>query len=138
VIAVVLNWNNLPDTLECVDSTLCCARTLQILPFASWTMLAGRIQLPSFKRDIALSESFLTQEPWANGGGNNSGLSPAIDEGAAYILLLNNDGVVAPDCVRRLVPAAEPHGGYVATPKVFNHDRPTEMYRLDEVSRRLR
>jgi hypothetical protein len=40
--------------------------------------------------------------------------------------------------VRRLVPAAEPHGGYVATPKVFNHDRPTEMYRLDEVSRRLR
>jgi GT2 family glycosyltransferase len=63
------------------------------------------------------------------GGGNNPGLRCAIDAGAEYVLLLNNDAVVAPDCVRRLVTAAEADRRIgMATPRVFYYDRPTEIY----------
>ncbi len=63
------------------------------------------------------------------GGGNNVGLRRAIDAGAAYVLLLNNDAVVAPDCVRSLVAAVEADCRIgMATPRVFYYDRPTEIY----------
>ncbi len=52
-----------------------------------------------------------------------------MDSGAAYVLLLNNDAVVAPTCVRCLVAAAEanPRIG-MATPKVFHYHRRHEVY----------
>src|SRR5262249_36706412 len=53
----------------------------------------------------------------------------ALKDGAAFILLLNNDVVVAPDMVRRLVDALEanPDVG-MATPCVFFYDRRGEVY----------
>jgi len=57
------------------------------------------------------------------------GLRRAIDAGALYVLLLNNDAVVAPDCVRSLVAAVEADCRIgMATPRVFYYDRPTEIY----------
>jgi uncharacterized protein YbaR (Trm112 family) len=51
---------------------------------------ATRIQVPYSTRDIPMSES-CARRNFGYGGGNNSGLKCAIDEGAAYILLLNNE-----------------------------------------------
>jgi len=127
VIAVVLNWNNLPDTLECVDSVL----------RSDYSNLAVRVVDNGSREDptAVLHERYPDVGVFRNsrnlgyGGGNNSGLRRAIDEGAAYILLLNNDVVVAPDCVRLLVAVAEADRRIgMATPKVFYYDRPTEIY----------
>ena len=127
VIALVLNWNNLPDTLECVDS----------VRRSDYSNLALRVVDNGSREDpsAVLHESYPDVGVLRNprnlgyGGGNNSGMKRAIDEGAAYILLLNNDVVVAPDCVRQLVAAAEADSRIgMATPKVFYYDRPTEIY----------
>jgi len=127
VIAVVLNWNNLPDTLECVDS----------LQRSDYSNLAVRVVDNGSREDpsAVLHERYPNVGVLRNprnlgyGGGNNVGLKCAIDESAAYILLLNNDVVVAPDCVRRLVAAAEADSRIgMATPKVFYYDRPTDVY----------
>ena len=127
MIAVVLNWNNLPDTLECVDS----------VRRSDYSNLAVRVVDNGSREDpsVVLHERYPDVGVLRNsrnlgyGGGNNSGLKRAINEGAAYVLLLNNDVVVAPDCVRRLVAAAEADSRIgMATPKVFYYDRPSDVY----------
>jgi len=127
VIAVVLNWNNLPDTLECVDSV----RRSDYSNLAVLVVDNDSREDPSAVLHERYPDIGVLRNPrnLGYGGGNNSGLKCAIDEGAAYILLLNNDVVVAPDCVRRLVAAAEADGRIgMATPKVFRYDRPAEVY----------
>ncbi len=58
-------------------------------------------------------------------GNNNVGLTLALEHGAAWILLLNDDVVVAPDCVERLLEAAaaDERIGLLG-PTVFEHARP--------------
>jgi GT2 family glycosyltransferase len=127
VVSVVLNWNNLPDTLECVDSIW----RSDYSNLGVWVVDNASREDPS----PVLRERYPDVRVLRNatnlgyGGGNNSGLRPAMDEGAAYVLFLNNDAIVAPDCVRRLVAAAEADGRIgMATPRVFYYDRPTEIY----------
>ncbi len=127
MIAVVLNWNNLPDTLECVDSV----RRSDYSNLAVCVVDNGSREDPSAALHERHPDVGVLRNPrnLGYGGGNNSGLKRAIDEGAAYVLLLNNDVVVAPDCVRRLVAAAEADSRIgMATPKVFYYDRPAEVY----------
>jgi GT2 family glycosyltransferase len=127
VIAVVLNWNNLPDTLECVASL----RRSEYPKLDVWVVDNASMEDPT----QVLGEQYPGVRVVRNagnlgyGGGNNAGLRLAIQEGAAYILLMNNDAVVAPDMVRRLVAVMEddPRVGF-ATPRVFYYDRPTEVY----------
>lgn len=57
------------------------------------------------------------------GGGNNAGLHRAMDEGADYVLLLNNDTWSAPDALEELVRLAEanPNAGAIAPKMVLFH-----------------
>jgi GT2 family glycosyltransferase len=127
VVALVLNWNNLPDTLECVDSVRCSDYS----NLAVWVVDNDSQEDPTAVLHERYPDLRVLRNPrnLGYGGGNNTGLKWAIDEGAAYVLLLNNDVVVAPDCVRRLVTAAEADRRIgMATPKVFYYDRPAEVY----------
>jgi len=58
-------------------------------------------------------------------GGNNVGLARALEAGAEYVLLLNNDTATAPDALAKLVEAAErdPQIGALA-PKMLLYDNP--------------
>lgn len=127
VVAVILNWNNLPDTLECVDSVM-------------------RSDYPNL--DVLVVDNDSRDDPTANlttrfpsvrvlrtvknlgyGGGNNCGLRDAIEHGAAYVLLLNNDAIVAQDMISKLVSIMEGDGRIaLLTPRVFYYDRPAEVY----------
>lgn len=127
VVAMVLNWNNLPDTLECLDS----------LQRSDWTNLAVWVvdnhSLPDpttlLREKHPMVRVLRNPDNMGYGGGHNPALRQAIAEGATYALLLNNDVVVAPETVRRLVMAAEADARIaMATPRVFYYDRPTEVY----------
>lgn len=127
VVAVVLNWNNLSDTLECLESVL----------RSDYESLAVLVVDNNSREDptTVLEEKYpgvhVLRSPrnMGYGGGNNTGIRWAIAQNAAYVLLLNNDATIAPDMVQRLVLAAEadPRIG-MATPRVFYYDRPTEVY----------
>jgi GT2 family glycosyltransferase len=127
VVALVLNWNNLPDTLECVDSL----RGSDYPNLAVWVVDNGSREDPSAVLQERYPDLRVLRNPgnFGYGGGNNVGLRRAIDAGAVYVLLLNNDAIVAPDCVRGLVAAVEADCRIgMATPRVFYYDRPTEIY----------
>jgi len=111
---LVLNWNGALDTAQCLESL----RAVRVPEGVAWTR---------FVIDNGSADGSLTTLPprfpevrfhatganlrWA--GGNNAGLAFARQEGADGVLLLNNDTVLEPDCLARLLEAvdAHPEGG---------------------------
>lgn len=126
-VAVVLNWCGEEDTAACIrslqDSDY---RTLEILlvdngsPDGSGPRLRDRFpELPYLQ----------TGENLGYTGGNNRGIRWALDRGADYVLVLNNDTVVEPDAVTRLVEAAASREGVAAVnPKILYHGAPDRTW----------
>lgn len=127
VTVVVLNWNGLGDTLECLES-------LAGLDYPRYRVLVvdngstdgSPVAIRQRFPDVEVIE---TGENLGYAGGNNVGLRYALAQGADYVLLLNNDTVVAPDMLRWLVEAAEkdPRVG-VAGPMIYYHDQPEVVW----------
>jgi len=62
-------------------------------------------------------------------GGNNQGINIALERGADYILLLNNDTTVEPDFLKKLVAVAEANKDYGILGPVINfYDQPEEIW----------
>lgn len=127
VAVVVLNWNGRADTVECLESLA------RLEPPAHEVVVVDN---GSTDGSVAvIGERFPGVTVLENGenlgytGGNNAGLRYALGQGAEYVLVLNNDTVVAPDLLGRLVEAAEadPEVG-MAGPTIYYHDRPDVIW----------
>lgn len=58
------------------------------------------------------------------GPGADVGIRIALDDGAAWVFLLNNDATVAPDCVSKLLESASEHQAGLIGPKILYHKPP--------------
>jgi hypothetical protein len=64
-------------------------------------------------------------------GGNNAGIRRAIEQGADYVCILNNDVVTAPDFLEPLAAALEADpGAAIATPLVAEAANPEDVWGL--------
>jgi GT2 family glycosyltransferase len=62
-------------------------------------------------------------------GGNNVGIRYALDHGADYIMLLNNDTIVAPDFINVLVKVMEQNPSVGVTgPVIYYYDAPETIW----------
>ena len=127
VTIIVLNWNGLADTLECLES-------LSRLDYPNHNVVvidngstdrspvAVRERFP----DVTLIEN---EENLGFTGGNNVGLRRALEHGADYALMLNNDTEVAPNFLRLLVETADadPRVG-TAGPTIYYYDQPRTVW----------
>ncbi|HIJ65701.1 MAG TPA: glycosyltransferase family 2 protein, partial [Candidatus Hydrogenedentes bacterium] len=122
----VINWNGLEHLEACFEALL--AGTYENARFVlidnasedgSAEFVQGTYGYDP-RLDIVVNASNLG---WS--AGNNVGLEQALDGGADYVFLLNNDTVVAPDAIERLVEmaAARPEAGALA-PKMLLYDSP--------------
>jgi GT2 family glycosyltransferase len=109
VFIVVLNWNGLADTMQCLDSLgrLNYRGEVRIVVVDNGSTdgspTALRVRYPG----ITLIEN---SRNLGYTGGNNAGLRFAWAEGADYTWLLNNDTTVDADCLSRLIRAGEAMG----------------------------
>lgn len=111
---IVLNWNKEEDTAACVDSLLL-QRDIEIhvlivdnaSPDGSGARLHARYPALAFLQ---------SGENLGYAGGNNLGLEWARARNAEWVMVVNNDTVIDPECVRRLldVAIAEPSLAAVA------------------------
>ena len=70
-----------------------------------------------------------TGENLGYAGGNNVGIRRALELGADYVLLLNNDTVVDPGILGAFVAAAALHRGAGAFgTKIYFHSQPTRIW----------
>lgn len=127
VVTVVLNWNGRDDTLACLES-------LERLdwPRHDAIVVDNGSSDGSVEAIEAAHPEVTTIATGRNLGfaeGNNVGLRAALEAGADYVLLLNNDTVVAPDLLRQLVDEAEkrPDAGALC-PLIYYLDPPDRIW----------
>lgn len=126
VSVILLTWNHLHDTLECLDS------------LAQQTYAPLQVVLVdngSTDETVGVVHAQYPQvcviENGKNLGyaeGNNVGVRHALAQQADYILVLNNDTTLAPGCIARLVADLQMHPNAAATPKCFFADAPDTLY----------
>lgn len=104
---VIVNYNGGDDTLECL-------RSLENIDWGNYEIIAvdnasddASFVLNKIHSDFPRVKILALPRNRGFAGGNNVGINCALENGAEYVILLNNDTVVAPDFATRLVEAAE-------------------------------
>ncbi len=127
VAIVVVNWNGLADTRECLESvsriTYPDARVIVVDNGSREDEAhALRAEFPGVEVLEAGANLGFT-------GGNNLGIGRALAEGAEYVLCLNNDTVVDPGFLEPLVAALEEDAGAgAAVSKIYTFDTPEQVW----------
>lgn len=127
VTVIVLNWCGEKVTTDCLES-------LAHSDYPALDVLLVDNASPDGSGE-RLHESYpelpylQTGENLGYAGGNNRGIDWALAHGADLVLILNNDTVVHPRMISRLVAALESHpeAGAVA-PKILRHDAPDRIW----------
>lgn len=129
VAIIILNWNGKLDTLECLAS-------IENLDYSAYEVVVVDNGSTDDSVDQIKSEfpNITVLETGANlgyAGGNNFGIRFAVERSANYVLVLNNDVVVAPNLLTEFVEAAGmlPEGSVLGA-KVFSYDQPDRLCSL--------
>jgi GT2 family glycosyltransferase len=125
---VILNWNGLEDTRECLKS-------LQNVPYPNRRIIVvdngseadeAAALRSEFQDSVQVIES-ATNVGFAAGA--NLGIRQALNEGTDHVLLLNNDTTVDPAFLTALVEAAEARPDAAAfCPKTYFYADPETIY----------
>lgn len=123
VYIIILTWNGRDDTLECLKS-------LQKLEYPNARILLvdnassdGTTEVVrKTYRDV---EIIVNPTNLRFSGGNNTGIKYALEKGAEYVLLLNNDTVVDHEFLTHLVRQAQENATVgMGGPKIYYYSHP--------------
>ena len=129
ILIILLNWNGKRDTLECLSS-------LQKVSYRHFTPIV--VDNGSTDDSVALIRTqfptvpiFETKENLGFAGGNNVGISWALKKPYDWVLLLNNDTIVAPDFLDAFLQAAkERPQAKIFGAKIYRYDEPNRIDHL--------
>jgi GT2 family glycosyltransferase len=123
---IVLHYGDLRDTFSCLDSlSRLEGDSFQVIVVDNGTVPAANDEIAKkyphthvIRREV--------NGGWA--GGNNTGIRDALDHGAEYVVLLNNDTTVAPNLLDLLLQAAREMPEYgVLGPVISFMDEPDQV-----------
>lgn len=127
VAVIILNWNTKEVTADCLRSLYASDYpNLRIIVVDNGSVDGSVEYLKAAFPAITLLSNTVNM---GFTGGNNLGIRYALEEGADYVLLLNNDTVVDRECVSHLVRVAESNPRYGAlNPKMYYFDPPNRLW----------
>lgn len=122
VAVILLNWNNLEYTLPCIESLKKCTYPNFRIVVIDNASEDDSVQILQEIDNITVISN---EENLGFAGGNNVGISHAINEGFEYVMLLNNDTLVEPDFIEPLVQKMKETAsvGAIQPKMYFVHDR---------------
>ncbi len=126
VYAVILNTNRRDDTLACLSSLAeTTYRNLKIIVLDNKSNDGSVAAIQSSFPDVQI---FNLTENLGYAGNNNVGIREAVNRKADWILVLNEDTILDPNCLSELVQVAEgnPATGIVG-PMVYHYDEPNTI-----------
>lgn len=127
VYIIVLNWNGKEDTLDCLESLSATDYDNYIAVVVDNGSNDGSVDAVREKfGEVKILE---TGKNLGFAGGNNFGIAYAVEQGADYVFLLNNDTTVHPAYLKELVAAAEtdPLIG-AAGSKIYYYSEPERIW----------
>jgi len=127
VTIVVLNWNGCADTLDCLDSLARLSTEEFRVIVADNGSCDGSVK--TIRRAHPHIELLENGANLGFAAGNNTAINRAIDAGAEYIFLLNNDTIVDPGIVDAFLDAAQrmPQAGVFGA-KIYYHTEPQRLW----------
>ncbi len=100
---IILNWNGLKDTLECLES-------LQKINYPNHEVIVvdnnssgDDVNIIKEKFGDYVKEIIISKDNLGFSGGNNLGIKYSLKKGTDFILILNNDTIVEPDFLGLLI-----------------------------------
>lgn len=128
---IILNWNGLPDTLECLKS-------LKKIDYENYEVVVVdnnssgedvkiiREEFGNFVKEIIVSKDNL-----GFSGGNNLGIKYSLNEGADFILILNNDTIVESNFLGKLLEIFNKDEKIgIAAPQINYYDNPEIVWTI--------
>ncbi len=125
--AIVLNWNRKNDTMQCLMS-LQRQRDVQ-LDIIVVDNASSDDSVQAIARHFPKIHLIMNSLNLGYAGGNNVGIEHALRNDSEFILVLNNDTILDPDCVIQLVAdlKTQPDAA-AASPKSYYFDAPETIY----------
>ncbi|MBC8278926.1 MAG: glycosyltransferase family 2 protein [FCB group bacterium] len=124
---VILNYNGRDDTLECLESL----EKVSYENFHTTIIDNGSTDNlgPAIREKFPQVQYLYSPANLRFAGGNNLALRNALEEGYDYVLLLNNDTVVEPDFLTKMVETGDSSAeiGLVGA-KMFYYDPPDVIW----------
>lgn len=123
VVSVILNSNHRADTLQCLRSLA--RQTYRHRHDIVLDNQSTDGSAEAIRRDYPDVEIITLEDNRGYAGNNNVGVRAAMARGADWILVLNEDTTLAPDCLERLVEIGDrdPRVGILG-PMVYHDDEP--------------
>lgn len=126
---VILNFNRQADTLSCLRSLRQSTRA-QNQPLSALIIVLNYGLPPEAGDELrAACPGVVVQTLAANqgyAGNNNVGIRMALERGAEWVMVLNEDTTLAPDCLDRMLAAGESSADVgIVGPMVYHYDEPT-------------
>lgn len=130
VYIIILNWNGWQDTLECLES-------VKKINYQNYRMIVidngstneSVEKISGYIKEFKNFELLVQKENLGFTGGNNLGIKYALENGADYVLLLNNDTTVDENFLSELAVAAEKFktAGLLG-PKIYFYNNPKKIW----------
>lgn len=126
VVVVIVSMNRCDDTLACLHSLR--NSTYRNYGVIVLDVSSGAQSIKAIRQGCTEVKTIELIENRGYAGNNNIGIEAALAAAADWVLLLNDDTLVGPDCLSRLVEAAEqdPRIGFVG-PMVYHYDEPRRI-----------
>jgi GT2 family glycosyltransferase len=123
VISVILNTNRREDTLACLESLRRNTYPRQQVIVLDNASTDGSVE--AIRSEFPHVHLIQLEDNQGYAGNNNVGIRAALDLQADWVLVLNEDTLLADDCLEQLVKHAHPDPEIgIAGPLVYHHSEP--------------
>ena len=124
VISVILNTNRRDDTLACLESIAAQSYPEHQVLVLDNASSDGSVE--AIRERFSDVEILQLQENRGYAGNNNLGIQVALERGADWVFVLNEDTILDPDCIAALVGAGTQDSSIgIVGPLVYHYDEPT-------------
>jgi GT2 family glycosyltransferase len=124
IVTVILNTNRREDTLACLRSLQKNTYPNQCVIVLDNASNDGSVEV--IETEFPAVQVLPLTNNLGYAGNNNVGIDAAMDMGADWVFVLNEDTTLAPDCLEQMIAAAQsqPKAGIIG-PLVYHFDEPT-------------